>query len=100
MFALATKLKVNEVKAATEKLILSTLNESNALNIFIFAHSYKSDKIKHAAFEEIKNMFPDRKLANELINDIEAVKVLVKIKEEVDAIMKKINKFEAKQTSR
>jgi kelch-like protein 24/35 len=67
IFALATKLKVPDLKESMLKLVMTRLDESNALKTLSFAHSIGSDELKGAAFEAIKKMFPYRKLPKSMI---------------------------------
>jgi BTB/POZ domain len=77
LHAIAQKYDVELLKQRTEKIILHNLTEDNALDIFGFAHLHNSDKIKRAAFEVIKKMFPDTKLSDALMNQPEALKKLI-----------------------
>lgn len=74
IFALAKQFKVFEVQEIAEKMILSTMNNLNAYEIFTFGHSHKSEKIKKEAFEEIRKIFPDKNFADSLVDDVQAVK--------------------------
>jgi BTB/POZ domain/Leucine rich repeat len=91
IFAIATKLKVPEIKALTEKIIINDLKESNAFKVFNLGHSYGSDELKRAAFKKIKEMFPNRHLAEALTDDLEAVKKIIELKEQMDAIIQKFD---------
>lgn len=100
IFALAAKFKVPEIQEITEKIILSTLNETNAYEIFTFAHSHKSDKMKRKSFEEIRKMYPDKNLVESLMDDVHAVKELIELTEKIDEMMKKLNTFEVGGTEK
>lgn len=92
MFALATRLKVGEMKIIAEGIIMDKLTYLNALKIFTFAHSYKLDEIKRASFKEIQKVFPDIKLADNLINDFQGVKELLEAKKKMDAMTEILKK--------
>jgi hypothetical protein len=84
IFELASKLKVPSLREMMEKLILEQLNMTNAFKIFQLAHTFQSDELKRAAFKTIQIMFPDRKLPEALIEDLEKVRKIVETKEKLD----------------
>jgi hypothetical protein len=93
LFALASRLKVPDLRESMLELVMSQLDESNAFKAFSVAHSTESDKLKRAAFEAIKKMFPDRKLPESLMENLKKVKKMIAGKEKFDAMMKEMEKF-------
>jgi hypothetical protein len=99
IYALASKLKIPQLKIESEKIILNKIDESNAWKAFSLAHTFESNALKLGAFKEIEKMFPDRRLPPCLIDDLETVKELIKAKEKIDALLKKAkNKSKDKST--
>jgi BTB/POZ domain len=80
VFALASRLKVSELKSLTEELIAANLDDKNVVKMFNLGHRYESETIKIAAFEEIQKMFPDKKLPNNIIENPEKLSSLVELK--------------------
>lgn len=91
VFSLAAKLNVPELKEFTENLIVDDVSESTALKVFCLGHSYNSQKLKQAAFNKIKKMFPDKQLSNTLMENPEALKELIEMKHKLDRF---VNDFE------
>jgi BTB/POZ domain len=89
LFALASKLKVHELKSLTEEMILNDLDDTNAYKVFTLGHRYESETIKNAAFEEIRKMFPDKKLADDLVENLDKVKELIEMKLKFDNFFEK-----------
>jgi BTB/POZ domain len=77
LYAIASKYEVTSLKSTAHKLILRNLGESNAIEIFGLGHQHNSDRIKRAAFEVIKKMFPWKVLEDELMEDPKTLKKLI-----------------------
>lgn len=89
-FALASRFKVNELISICERIICkSVLKNSNAFNVFMLGHRNASDKLKLAAFKEIKSSFPADHLSDNLMQDPENLKRLVELKSGVDELLEK-----------
>lgn len=54
MFELFSKYDVPEAKIICADRILGTLDESNAVEVFILAHQHQSDQLKRGSFEVVK----------------------------------------------
>jgi hypothetical protein len=93
LFALASKLKVPDLGEPMLAFVVSQLDESNAFKAFSLAHSMGSDELKRAAFEAIKKMFPDRKLPESLMENLDKVKEMIAGKEKFDAMMREMENF-------
>jgi hypothetical protein len=87
IFALASKLKVPDLRQWMLKVVVSQLDESNAFKAFSIAHSMGSDELKRAAFEAIQEMFPDWQLPESLMENLEKVRKMIAAKEKFDAVM-------------
>jgi hypothetical protein len=96
LFALASKLKVPDLRESMLKLVVSQLDDSNAFKAFSLAHSMGSDELKRAAFKAIKKMFPERKLPESLMENLEQVREMIIAKGNIDAMVKAMEKFEVK----
>jgi Leucine-rich repeat (LRR) protein len=91
LYAIANKYGVKNLKSATEKIILKSIDGTNALEVFGLAHLHNASRMKRIAFEAMKKMFPDTPLKDELMNKPEILKEIViasrkrqKIVEEAD----------------
>lgn len=91
-FALAARMDVPEVKLACEGLLLKVLDQSNAYQMFILGNNYSSDKIKRSAFSEIKLMFPEASLPDDLMQQPERLKELIDGKRSYEAMIQKFKK--------
>lgn len=81
-FALAAKLEVNELKSVCERIICKNiLSDSNAYSFFMLGHAYASDKLKLGAFNQIKSMFPDADLTDDLMQEPENLKKIIELNE-------------------
>ena len=86
IYALASKLKVPELRITSEEIILKQLNQSNAFKAFTLAHSFQSDELKKAAFKVIQKMFPEKKMSETLIDNVPKVREILMMKEKMDAL--------------
>jgi BTB/POZ domain/Leucine rich repeat len=77
LYAIASRYHVKNLKSRTEKIMLRNIDETNALEVFGLGHQYNSIKMKLAAFEEIKKMFPNTPLRDELMTKPENLKEIV-----------------------
>ena len=93
IFALASTLKVPELKNEMQKLILYQLDNENAWKIFSLAHKYESNELKIAGFKEIQKMFPDRYLPEKIADNFSMVQEIMDMKVKMDAIFGKASKF-------
>lgn len=91
-FALAARMDVPEVKVACEGLLLKILDNSNAYQMFMIGNTYSSDKLKRAAFTEIKHMFPEANLPDDLMQQPERLKELIDGKKSYEAMIQKFKK--------
>lgn len=91
LFALSSRLKVEEVKDFVEKIVLKDLDVTNAHKVFTLGHCYRSEALKTAAFEEIRKMFPDKKLADNLIENPVKIKEIIEAKLKFDAVFSKLD---------
>lgn len=78
LFALATQYGTDSMKAKYENIIYKNINRSNAYEIFTLAHLHSSDKLKQKAFAKLKKFIAIEELDDEMINDLEGVKILYK----------------------
>jgi hypothetical protein len=56
----------------------------------------RSDELKRAAFKTIQKMFPDWKLPESLMENLEKVREMVAMKEKYDAYMEQMEKLKKK----
>lgn len=93
-FVLASKLNVLELKVICEEIISEDiLDNSNAFKIFTLAKIHASEKVKRAAFGQIKFIFPDlADLTEKLIDDPESLKKLIDQKLSYDKMLNAFKK--------
>lgn len=89
VFKIAQKAKISQLKAVCEEIIVQNVDESNGYKVFAIGFRYESEKMKHAAFEVIKTMHPEKNLT---IDSIEGVKELFMPK----SLKRKISKNETR----
>lgn len=93
-FALAVKLKADELKSISETIICKNiLNNSNAYKVFMLGHVYAAEKIKLAAFNRIRAMFPDANLPNRLMQEPERLKKIMEHKQDLDHLLRGVTKM-------
>lgn len=80
LFKVASKLR----KTCADR-VLSTLNETNALEVFNLGHDHKSDELTKAAFNILQKMCPD--IPDALINSPEHINKRIQLKQEFDALL-------------
>lgn len=99
LYAIAAKYEIGILMTRAEKIISPQVDEANAIEIYGLGHHHNSNVLKHAAFKAIKEMFPEAKFKESLINKPEALKKIVDLcrkMEEVQAEMKStLKEFEA-----
>lgn len=77
-FALSAKLEVAELKSICERQICEdVMNNLNAYKVFMLGKIYASEKLKFAAFNQIKSIFPDVDLSESLMQEPESLKQLI-----------------------
>lgn len=77
LYAIACKYEVRLLRERTKSIILCNIDESNALEIFGAGHLHNSEEIKLEAFNVIRQLFPHKKLPDELMKRPEDLKELV-----------------------
>lgn len=80
LYALAVKYELPELKSICEQMVIERLDESNALEVFDLGNRHGSQQLKALAFNEIKSMFPEATLNNDLVNHPDKLKELVEAK--------------------
>lgn len=78
LFALADKYDVPNLKTITEEMILKKVNKKNALDILNLGNLHKSEDLKEAAFEEIQKILPQIELPEELKENPEGMKEVIR----------------------
>lgn len=84
LFAISAKYDVSQLKSISEIIVLHNINELNAIEVFSLGNLYDSEKLKQAAFEAIKKMFPEKILQDSLMQNPEALKELVEARRDLD----------------
>lgn len=77
VYELASKYDIPDLKSRTETLILFNIDESNAIEVFAFAHLHNSDDIKQVAFRRLQLTFPGANLDERLMEQPEELKDIV-----------------------
>lgn len=89
LFALANKCEAPELKIQSQELVLKNLNQVNAYKALVLGNHYSSEKIKRAAFNTIKNMFPGTVLSDDFMHRPEKLQELIESKRIYEAMLKK-----------
>ena len=77
LFAIATKYEVKLLREHSETIVVSSIDHSNAIDVFCLGHLYHSEKMKVSAFNEIKNIFNLKDLDDSLLDDPETLSKLI-----------------------
>jgi BTB/POZ domain len=77
LYAIASKYQVARLKLKCQEIIISSINNSNALEIFKFANLYLAEQIKYRAFLQIQQMFPNGTMGDELMQSPEQIETMV-----------------------
>lgn len=80
LFQMGGRMKVEKLKNFAAAKLMHEINPENAFEILTIANKHEHEGLKLSAFEEIKKMFPGRKIREELANQPEMVKVLIDAK--------------------
>lgn len=84
---LATKYEVAELKAICEEIIVTSLDELDALKIFKLSWTCKSDKLKVASFKKLQKIH-GVDITDDLVNDPErlrkTIEILVEARKQLD----------------
>lgn len=83
MLDLASEFDVPELKIICTARILTQLDESNAVSIFILAHRNQSEELKQMSFKFVKKIFPG--LEEAFVEKLDEVMKLVDLKIKRDA---------------
>jgi hypothetical protein len=99
LFVIAARFNVKLLMDKAEEILLRTVDRSNAYEIFQFANNHNLNRMKLAAFEAIRSMFPQKKIDDSFIDDPETLKIvvdsylkMVKISEEIDNLLEQKKK--------
>lgn len=77
LYEIAAKYKIDELKEVAEKMVLRTVDDSNALEVLKLGNSNDSVKLKRKSFDAIKGMCPELSLTEELMNKPENLEGIV-----------------------
>ena len=78
LLKLAVKFDVPQLKLDCEDIIVSSLQESNMIEIYNLGHTHNSDKLKREAFEFIQVILPD--VTDNMLDEFEMLNDLVDLK--------------------
>lgn len=86
LYAIAAKYDVQQLKTVCSEIILRNLDTTNAFEIYGLGHLHNENDMKMMALSEIKSMFPDIELDDELINQPKNLKELIEIKRQYESV--------------
>lgn len=80
VFEMATKFDVPDLRIEFEKIMMNSLDESNAVQIYALGHIFDAELMKESALKHIKKSLPGVEITEELKSNIEGLKELVEAK--------------------
>lgn len=84
IYAAAGKLEITELKDFCAEELVETIEDENALELLLMSNKYGSYDLKIKAFETIKQMFPEKKLKDELADDPETIKKMLFVRKKLE----------------
>ncbi|KAL7012445.1 hypothetical protein ACKWTF_014858 [Chironomus riparius] len=84
LFSAACRFDIDVLKKHAISKMTSGVTAENALDMLICGKLYGNESLKKNAFDEIKKMFPDRELSEELTEDTEKLKKIIDAKMVMD----------------
>lgn len=92
LFALCSKYEITELKSSCEENIVEEIDETNAFEVLNYGHIHSSEIIKKAAFKEIRKMFSETFLSEDLMEKPDKLKELYVAKHTYVDILQNISK--------
>jgi len=95
LFAVAGKLKIEELKEFAATKLVDHIDEENAIEVFKLSNKYGHEELRQKAFDELKKCYPNYKFKDEWMTKTEiVVKVIEQFKKAEEAIRKLEDEFE------
>lgn len=91
LFSLACTFEVASLREVSEELVLDSINKENAFKAFTLGNLYKSEEIIDAAFEVIKEAYPEGKFSEALKSEPHHVKGIIDAIETMKLAVEKFN---------
>jgi len=95
IYAAATKLEIQKLRDYVESELLKNINEDNAYEVLVMSNNYESNELRTQAFAEIRRIFKEKRLKDDLAYKPEAIAKLFKLKkyyeDELQSITESIN---------
>lgn len=93
LFITVHELKIEKLKTFAIQKLIAKLNADNAFEMLDLSNEYEIKELRQKSFKEIKKMFGDGKLDENLATQKEKLAKLLKLKKEKDEIEAKIKDF-------
>jgi len=77
LYELAAKYEVKSLLTIAEDVILKNINNENAYEVLVLGNLHNNEYLKDDAFKELKNLFTDVKLSENLKDRPDDVKLLI-----------------------
>lgn len=90
IFGAACKLNIRGLRDHARDNLIDITCEHNALEILILSSRYGEEELMVKAFEEIRKMFPLKRLKGELMNEPEKIREMIVAKRQMDEHVKKV----------
>ncbi|KAG5666515.1 hypothetical protein PVAND_014536 [Polypedilum vanderplanki] len=90
IYAAACKLKIRGLKEHTIENLLDAVCAFNAVEILTISAKYGDQSLMVKSFEEIRKMFPDKRLKGDLMHQPEKIKEMITAKRIMDEQVRKV----------
>lgn len=88
LFSAACQFDLNVLKKHAISKMTTGVTAENAVEMLIYGKLYGNESLKKNAFDEIKKMFPERELSDELTEDTDKLKKIIQAKKVMDEKIK------------
>jgi BTB/POZ domain len=80
IFIISGRLKIEKLKNFAARKLINQVDEKNSFEMLVLANMYKHHGLRLRAFEELKKLFPEVELKQELAKEPEKVRMLLDTK--------------------
>lgn len=91
LYSLATKYDVENLKVISEKIIMNSITEENAFEVFTLGHLHSAANIKQESFALIKKVLPGHLKSDDMMDDPEHLQKVIEAKRNYDHKLFKAN---------
>lgn len=95
LFAVAAKLKLEELKNYAAKMLMDKFCQNNIIEVFKLSNNYEHEELRQKAFDELKNFYPNYRFKDEWITKPDIVlRAIEQFMKNEEAIRKLEEEFE------